>query len=163
MKTLSVAQQITNLRPALGIAAQINRWFLGAAVLGAITSLLFWNLLPLTFSLFFVIVGFSRRKLGSNLIAAISAFDEEVPSLGEVCITITRWNADNHYHGIVRETGYPNWKYEFIPQGWRPVPGTYPAKIWRTDIDGRPILTVVQEGIMIPTGDARVESGSIEN
>lgn len=90
MKTLSVEQQIANLRPALGIAAQINRWFLGIAVLGAIASLLFWHPLLLTFSLFFAIVGFSRRKLGPNLIAAISAFDKEVPSWGEVSITITR-------------------------------------------------------------------------
>ena len=155
MKKLSVEQQIAALRPTMRFAAQMHNWFLAIAASGVIASILFWNPIPLMFSIFFAVVGFSERRAGPNIVAAISAYDSETPSFGEVSVAITCWDTDNHYHATLREQGHPDWKYEFVPQGWHPASGTCPARIWRTGVERKPVLAVVEEGIMIPRYDPK--------
>jgi hypothetical protein len=155
MKKLSVEQQIALLRPTMGFAAQMHKWFLAGAALGVIASVIFWNPIPLIVSIFVAIVGFSEKRAGPNIVIAISAYDSETPSLGEVSITITCWDTDNHYHATLREQGHSDWQYEFVPQGWQPTTGTCPARIWRAGVKRRPVLAVVEEGIMIPRYDPK--------
>jgi hypothetical protein len=75
--------------------------------------------------------------------------------VGEVSITITRWDSDNHYHAHVLEQGQAEWDYEFIPQGWSPVTGRHVARIWRSDGTGAPALAVIDEGLLIPRYDPK--------
>ena len=105
MKRRSVEQQIAALRPTLGFAAQMHKWFLAVAALGVGVSAIFWNPFPLIFSIFFAVVGFSEKRAGPNIVLAISAYDAKAPSFGEVSITITCWDSDNHYHATLREPG----------------------------------------------------------
>lgn len=158
MKTLSVEQQIDCLRPTIGFAGQMQKWFLLGAALGVIASLLFWNPIPLMFSVFLVVVGVSEKRAGPNIVAAISAYDSESPSLGNASITITCWDMDSHYHVKLHQEGHPDWTYEFIPQGWQPAAGIYAAKVWRTDLENKPVLSVVEEGIMVPRHDPKAIS-----
>jgi hypothetical protein len=158
VKTLSVEQQIDYLRPTIGFAAKMHKWFLLAAAIGVIASLLFWNPIPLMFSVFIAVVGFAEKRAGPNIVAAISAYDSKAPSLENASITITCWDMDNHYHVKLHEEGHPDWTYEFIPQGWQPASGSYAAKVWRTGLESKPVLSVVEEGIMIPRYDPKTIS-----
>jgi len=155
MKTLSVEEQIARFRPGMGFAAHMHRWFLGGAALCVIAAAVIRNPVPLMIAAFLGIVGFAEKRAGPNLVAAITAYDLDTPACGEVFIAITCWDSDNHYHATVREQGRPDWEYEFMPQGWQPTDGSYPAKIWRTDAEGRPVLAVVEEGVLIPRYDPK--------
>ena len=150
MERLSVEQQIENLRPTIGLAARMHKWFLLVAALGVIASVLLWNPIPLMFSIFLAVVGFSEKQAGPNIVSAISAYDSDTPSKGIASITLTRWDMDNHYHVQLHEEGHPDWRYEFIPQGWQPTAGTYVARVWRAGVGNKPALSAVEEGIMIP-------------
>ena len=150
MKTLSVEKQIIALKPTTGFAAHMHSYFLAASALSLIAAVVFWHPVPLLIAIFFGIVGFAERKAGPNIVAAIKAYETGTPTDGEVSITITSWDMDNHYHATVREGGHSDWEYEFIPQYWQPATGIYPVKIWRTDGEGMPILVVAKDGIMIP-------------
>jgi hypothetical protein len=152
MKTLSVEQQIDNLRPAVrsGFAPYFHHGLLAGATGLVILSILLWHPVPLMIAIFLGIVGIFERRAGPNIAAAINAYDTNSPTLGEVSITISRWDTDKHYHAVVREHGQPDWEYEFVPQGWEPAMGRYAVRIWRADIDGPPVLTAVESGILIP-------------
>jgi hypothetical protein len=153
MKTLTVEQQIDCLRPTVGFAAQMHKGFLLGAALGVMASLLFWNPIPLMFSIFLAVVGLSEKQAGPNIVAAISAYDSEAPSLASASITVTCWDMDNHYHVKLHEEGHPDWSYEFIPQGWQPIAGLYVAKVWRRGLEKKPALSAVEGGIMVPRYD----------
>jgi hypothetical protein len=152
MKTLSVEQQIANLRPAVrsGFARNFHHWLMAGASVLVILSILLWHPVPLMIAIFLGIVGIFERRVGPNIATAIKAYDSTSPTLGEVFITISCWDTDKHYHVMVREQGQPDWEYDFVPQGWEPDTGSYPARIWRTDIAGPPVLTAVESGILIP-------------
>jgi hypothetical protein len=155
MTTLSVERQIAALRPAIGFAAHMHKWFLVGAALGVISAIVFWHPVPLMIAAFLAIVGFSEQRAGPNIVAAISAYDSGTPTPGEVTVTITCWDTDNHYHATLHEQGHPDWEYEFVPQGWQPAARSYPADIWRRGSKEQPVLAVVEEGIMIPRYDPK--------
>ena len=157
MKTLSVAEQIALFkRPSVfRIAAHLRQWFLGGAIVGVIGAIFFWHPVPLMIAAFLGLIGLAEKRAGPNIVSALAAYDHGTSRPGQVAITITCWDMDNHYHGTVREHGWSDWKYEFIPQGWQPSSGTYPAQIWRDETSGRPVLTTVEQGILIPRYDPK--------
>lgn len=150
---LSIDQQVNLLRPGVisGFAAHMHRWFIGGAALGGIAALVLWHPMPLMFTVILGLVGLSERRCGANIVAAIKAYDFDVPSRGTASISISSWSSSDSYHVTVRESQHPDWIYEFIPQGWRPVDrADMPAKIWRETTGGAPVLAIVEGGIMIP-------------
>ena len=150
MRTLSIEQQVALLRPTMKFAAHMHTWLMVGAALCAIAAVVLWNPIPLMFSFFLAIVGFSEQLAGPNIVKAISAIDCDTPSQGEVTIYTTLWDTGICYHAIVREPLYFEWEYEFIPQGWQPVARSYPAKIWRDNVTKLPVIAVVEGGILIP-------------
>jgi hypothetical protein len=161
MKTLSIEQQINHLRPSVtsGLALRFHNWLLSSAIVLVILSICFRHPVPLMIAAFLGIVGLCERRAGPNIAAAIKAYDMRAPTLGEVSITISCWDTDNHYQALLREQNQPDWEYEFIPQGWQPFAGTYAAHIWRIDGDGPPALAAVDAGILIPRGNPRNPGG----
>jgi len=155
MTARSVEQQIAVLRPTVGFAARMHTWLLVGAAVGVIMAVVFWHPVPLMVAAFLGIVGFSERRAGPNIVSAVVAYDSGTWAAGEVSVTITSWDTDNHYHATVREPGHPDWEYEFVPQGWQPVSGTLPARIWREGSEGRPVLAAVEEGILVPRYDPK--------
>lgn len=150
MSILSIEEQFALFRPTIGLVARLHYWFLGGATLGLIAAVIFWHPVPLMIAAFLGIVGVSEQRTGPNIVAAIAAYDSDIPRHGEVGVRITCWDSDNHYHATVYEEGQLEWEYEFKPQGWQPTQRNYPAQIWRADSSGRPILVVVDDGILIP-------------
>ncbi len=156
---ISVEQQVAMLRPTVGFAAHLHRWLLAGAALGVVSSIVFWHPVPLMFAAFLALVGFFERKAGPNIVAAISAYDDATPTRGEVAVTISCWDTDNHYHALLREPDHPDWEYDFVPQGWQPIARIYPARIWRASSNGQPVLAVVEDGLLIPRGPPNVSAG----
>lgn len=153
----SVEAQLATLRAAMKwrVGRNLHNWLMGTGALLAILSLATWSPIPLVCAVFFAIVGISERRAAPNLLNALAAYDTRPPSLGEVTITITRWDSDNHYHALVRERGHADWDYEFVPQGWSPATGSHAARIWRSEGTGAPALAVVDEGLLIPRYDPK--------
>lgn len=156
-KTLSVEQQIGKLRPSvkIGFAGTFHWWFMGIAVALVILSIALQHPVPFAIACFFGIIGLAERQTGPNIVAAITAYDAQHPTIGEVSITISCWDEDNHYYALVSEKGQPDWEYEFMPQGWQPAAGTYPARIWHLDGHVAPVLVAVEHGILIPRNNPK--------
>lgn len=152
MKSYTVEQQIDNLRPFAKSSLGLNfhNWLLVSAVVLVILSIFLWNPVPLMVAIFLSVVGISERNAGPNIVAAIDAYDTNKATQGKVVITISCSSDDDHYYALVQEIGQLEWGYEFIPQGWQPLAGSYPARIWRAGTRGTPILTVVESGVLIP-------------
>ncbi len=152
MTDLTVEQQIELLRPAvrIGLARRLHWWFTGLSVVLGVLSLALRHPVPLMIALFLGVVGVAERQAGPNLVAAVSAFDEGLPSTGNASITIVAGDMDDHYHAVLGAEGRPEWEFEFIPQGWLPVEGSHPAQIWWSDNDGPPVLATTENGVLIP-------------
>ena len=152
MTSCPVEDQLARLRPAVGsgLAARFHYWLLAGAAIGVVLAAVLWNPIPLMLAAFLGVVGFAEQRAGPNIAAAMMAYDTATPVPGEVSIAISCWDMDNHYHATVREPGQDARKYEFVPQGWQPIAQSYPAKIWRMDAGGPPVLAAVEEGILIP-------------
>jgi hypothetical protein len=155
MHPISVEDQILRLRSTIPFAPHMHKWFLAGAVTGVIAAVIFWHPIPLMIAAFLGIVGLSEQRAGPNIVSALFAYDSGTATDGEVSVAITSWDTDNSYHATVHEAGHSDWKYEFIPQGWQPASRSYLAKIWRHTPEGPPILTVVDEGILIPRYDPK--------
>jgi hypothetical protein len=152
MKTFLVEQQINNLRPAVqsDYAPHFHNGLLAGATGLVILSILLWHSVPLMIATFPAIVGIFKRRAGPNIAAVINAYDMNGPTLGNVSVTISRWDTDKHYHAVVREHCQHDWEYEFIPQGWEPAIGRFVVRFWRADIDYHPVLTAGKSGILVP-------------
>ena len=155
MKSLLVEQQIAELRPLVGFAPDLQKWILGAAALCIIAAALFWHPWPLMIGIFLGIAGFGENRSGPNIVQALLAYDCGTATHGEVSIVVDSSNTVIRYYATVREQGHPEWGYEFIPVRWKPSNGVFPALIWRDDIGKQPVLTIVEEGILIPRSDPK--------
>lgn len=161
MKHLGVSEQIDLLRPTVdsGLALRLRWWLLGIATVLVVTSLLTWHPVPLMFAVFFGVVGIAERWSGPNLVSAVRAFDEGTPSPCSVSITIVSGDTIDHYHAATYEDRGDEWTFEFIPQRWQPEEGSHPARIWRSEDGGPPVLVTVEGGILIPRDRPQRRSG----
>jgi hypothetical protein len=152
VKRLTIEQQIDLLRPAVrsGLARRFHWWLLGVAVVLLVVAAVTWHPVPLMIALFLGVVGVAERQAGPNLDRAVRAFDEGEPSNGTASITIVGGDTTDHYHVILREEGRPDSEFEFMPQGWEPAEGSFPARIWRADEGGIPVLATIDGGVLIP-------------
>ncbi len=155
MRELSVEDQISRLRPTMMFAPHMHKWLLAGAALGLLATIVLWHPWPLMIAFFLGVVGLSEQRAGPNILSAILAYDCDNPTEGTVSVEITSWSDGETYHATVSEIGHSDWKYQFIPQGWQPASRSYPARIWRNGFDGRPVLAVVEEGILIPRYDPK--------
>lgn len=153
MSTSSGETQIARLRPTAIFAPHMHKWFLAGAAIGLLVAIVLWHPWPLMIAFFLGVVGFSEQRAGPNILAAILAYDCDNPTEGTVSVEISSWSDSETYHATVSEIGHSDWKYQFIPQGWQPASRSYSARIWRSNTEGRPLLAVVEEGILIPRYD----------
>lgn len=153
MNASSVEVQIARLRPTVVFARHMHKWLLAGAALGIALAIAFWHPWPLMIAAFLGVVGLAERRTGPNILSAILAYDSDHPGEGMVAVEVTSWDSDETYRATVSEAGHSDWTYSFVPQGWKPIRRSYPAKIWRAGLDRRPVLAVVDEGILIPRED----------
>jgi hypothetical protein len=150
MRVLSVEQQIALLSRGRSFAGRMHWWFIAGAAACATAAAVFWHPVPLVVAIFLAVIGFSERRAGPNIVAALAAYESGRPTAGDVDIEITHWDGSDSCRATVREFGQPAWEYQFVPQGWTPVSGTRSASIWRAHAGGPPVMASVAEGLMIP-------------
>ncbi len=152
MKILSPEAQLSMLRAATEncIARKLHHWMIGSAIVLIIVSAILWHPVPLIIAAILGVAGVAEQHAIPNILNALHAYDSVVPASGSVKVTITRLDSDDHYHAIVRQDGQAEWAYDFIPQGWSPVAGSHPARIWCLDKDAPPVLAAVDDGILVP-------------
>jgi hypothetical protein len=153
MSPLSVDQQIAQLRPLVGFAPDLQKWLLGAAAVAVVAALLLWHPWPLMIGAFLGFAGLSEKRTGPNIVLAVLAYDSGTATQGEVSISVDSSETVSRYFVTVREQGHPDWEYSFSPVKWVPVSGDFPARVWRADGSNRPVLTAVEEGVLIPRND----------
>ena len=161
MAPTSVDRQIAQLRPLVGFAPDLQKWLLGTAAAAGLAALLLWHPWPLMIGAFLGLVGLSEGRTGTNIVLAVLAYDSGTATQGEVSISIDSSDAVSRYFVTVREQGHPDWEYTFIPLKWVPVSGTFPARIWRADDSKQPVLTAVEQGILIPRSDPKQAAKTI--
>ena len=147
----SVEQQIASLRPFVrsGLALNLNYCLAAAAVLLTALSVVLWHPVPLMFATFVAVVALGSRESGPLVTAAIAAYDSATPSFGQVTISISDHRDADTYQALISEPDQPIWKFEFIPQSWHPVAGSYPARVWRLQHE-YPVLAATEDGVLIP-------------
>lgn len=148
-------EQIARLRPGRRFAGRLHWWLLGLSAVLCVTAAVLWHPVPLMIGLFLGMAGLLDRRAGPNIVAALEAYDTLQPVGGEVEIEVTTWSDSDSYDATVREPGHTAWTYPFMPQGWTPVAGRYPARIWRAAPGQPPALAAVADGIMVPRDDPR--------
>ena len=134
-------------------APHMHKWFLAGAAIGLLAAVALWHPWPLMIAFFLGSLGLSEQRAGPNILSAILAYDCGNPTEGTISVDITSWSDSDTYQATVSEIGHSDWKYQFIPQGWQPASRSYSARIWRSDTEDRPLLAVVEEGILIPRYD----------
>ena len=161
MSSLSVDDQIRRIKRAKLFAQHMHKWLIAGALFLAVVSLVSWHPALLIIAAMLAAIGVFERRAGPNILSALLAYESEEASTGFVAISITAWDTSKTYHATVREVGYPEWKFEFIPQGWKPASRSYKARIWRKSPDNRPTLAIVEEGILVPRYDPIRLSGTM--
>jgi hypothetical protein len=152
MNQCSLEQQIELLRSAVvsGLARHLQHGLLVFSAILAFLSIILWSPIPLMAAAFFALVGFAETQAGPNIEEAIRAYDSSQPTLGDVEIFVDCSGDGLRYVVNVCADELKFWQYEFIPQGWSPKPGTFPAKIWRHEPSRRAVLCIAQGGLLIP-------------
>jgi hypothetical protein len=152
MNQCTLEQQIERLRPAVvsGLARHLHHGLLVFSALLAFLSIVLWSPIPLMAAAFFALIGFAETQAGPNIEDAIRAYDSSQPTLVEVEIFVDSSGDGLRYVVKVCAGELNFWQYEFVPQGWSPKPGTFPAKIWKHEPSWRPILCIAQGGLLIP-------------
>lgn len=155
MKKLTVEQQIDLFRPAIriGLARRFHWWLLGVAAILLVVAVVTWHPVPLMIALFLGVIGVAERQAGPNIDRAVRAFDEGEPASGIASIRIVEGDTTDHYHATLQEAGRPDAEFEFIPQGWSPAQGSFPARIWRDEDGATPVLATIEGGTLIPRRD----------
>lgn len=152
MTDLTIEQQIDLLRPSvrIGLARRLHWWLIGLSAVLGLAGLVLWHPAPLMVGVFLGVVGVAERRAGPNLDAAVRAFDDGEPTGGRASITIVSGDVSDRYHVVLSEAGHHEIEFEFIPQGWLPVEGSFPARIWRAQDDDAPVLATIETGVLIP-------------
>lgn len=147
-----VEQQIAKLKPCVksGVARLLHVYLVVGAVLLVVLSIVLWHPIPLMLAVFMGIVGLCSRESGALLVNAIQAYETANHDSCEVSISIDNNSDSDRYYAIVSRNEGSVWRYEFIPQGWKPLAGTYAGVVWGLPSDLSPKLTSINEGILIP-------------
>lgn len=152
MRKMSVEQQVSMLRRSMQspLGRNLNA-FLGAlALLLLVLGYAIGSPIPWMFAGFFGLVAVFEREAVPNIVAALRAWDGDPPVAGWVVINVVRGDESDCYHVVVDEPGRAGWRFQFMPQGWTPVAGRFPARIWRPAGQDAPVLAAVDAGVMIP-------------
>jgi hypothetical protein len=103
------------------------------------------------------IIAYSAHHSAPHIDAAAQALDTGDRIAGTVTIEISRWSDADTYHASVAMAEADVWRFEFIPIGWHPVAGQYPATFFRSQGLAWPALIQIEAGIMYPRNTPKLE------
>lgn len=152
MRTLTVEQQLAMLRRV--IRSPIGRHM--TAVLGSLAACLallgyaIGHPIPWIFAAFFGLVAVFERQAVPNISAALKAYDACEPVAGWAVVTVVRGDETDSYRAIVELPGRARWQFQFMPQGWTPAAGRFPARVWMPAGSDAPVMAALDAGVLIP-------------
>lgn len=99
------------------------------------------------------VVAYSAWQTNPHILRAVQALDGGRRSEGTVQIEVTRWSDTDTYHAVVPSDRSRAWRFEFIPLGWLPRAGAFPAVFFAQPSAEWPALVRIEQGIFHPRRD----------
>ncbi len=149
---MNASQQIEAIRVmARRRTAQWLKWVLVlASLLFAITGLYTRQTPYFIGSGLAAIIACAAHQAAPHIQAAARALDTGERSPGTVTIEVAGWSDSDKFHARIVMADSGVWRFEFIPLGWKPVAGQYPATIFRLPGLAWPALVQIEAGVMYP-------------
>jgi hypothetical protein len=149
---MTPSEQIDALRKMAhrGVIVWVERGSLVLAFGLAVAGLITWHSAYFFLSVFVVGIAFLVRETRPHIRRAVQALDFGIRLSGTVQITLAQWTDSVSYHAINQGFLSNNWRFEFIPLGWRPQEGDYEATLFTVQGVEWPALVQVEQGILIP-------------
>ncbi len=149
----SVSKQIEDLMmmDRMSQGSYFQQFFKGAAILLVILLALgFYTMLPPYFMVaaFLGVIIFAVRRSTPHLKNAAKAITEGQKKAGSV--KVEKIYDSSACNVMVEDPILGIWHFSFVPTGWEPTEGKFPATIYHLLNVAWPVLVEVEEGIMVP-------------
>lgn len=138
----------TQLKPALVVGV---KWGALALTVGLVVAgFRVDNPVPWMVALFAALVTGSAFQSSPHIAAAHRSLDEGHVQDGHIRIHITRWSDSDTFYATTLGLQPHDWRMTFIPQGWTPREGRFPARLHHLPGIRWPTLIVTEVGLLFP-------------
>jgi len=121
-----------------------------AAVLLFAAAYFYRELMYLMIGIFVTLVTIALLKSTPHIRHAVRASRQGIPFAGTMEITIDGTDNTPSYTATTRDRYGHYWKFEFLPQGWKPAAGQTEAQLFSIADVGWPVLIRTEHGILYP-------------
>lgn len=149
---MTLEQQLGVLRNSRGgsdiRAAQVITAILALGLL--VTAIITQHIAAIMLFVFFSIAAIAGGDTIKHTNNAIDAYESGVK---EKCSVLIEQSEDslNVYYAKINTAGHQHsWKFDFIPDGWKPTEGECSAESFHLENTECPALVVVETGILVP-------------
>lgn len=142
----------------------LNRLSLSLTMLAAallIGGLITWHPMFFMVAVFVAVTALSAWQTSPHIRNALKGFTDGKRVQGEIFIDITSWSDSDSHQAIVMSGCKLPWKFDFIPQGWKPVEGITTAELVFIKSVGWPVLIITEAGIIYPRYTPKISDTSI--
>jgi hypothetical protein len=158
---LTPPEQINKLTQSSNILTK--RWFnigVGAFVLLlAAAAIITKHPVFIMLSLFSIVVAAGSRRSTQNLKNAAFSIKHGKNMESTAMISIKAPIDDDRFYATI-DCQDKVWKFEFIPQGWKPQEGKVSVTVYYLEGIDWPTLLVGQEGIMVPRYNPEIQENN---
>jgi len=102
------------------------------------------------FAAFLGLLALAAYQTAPHVRRAALALDSSNRTTAFIKIEIDNWSGSQSFHAIVPVSSARTWRFEFIPQGWKPSAGTFEAELRFIPEVEWPTLLITKEGIIHP-------------
>ena len=138
----------TELKPAWVVGVKWGALALTLALV--VTGSWVDNPAPWMIALFFAVVTGSAFQSSPHIAAAHRSLDEGYVQDGHIRIDVTGWSDSDAFCATTLGLKPHDWRMTFIPQGWTPRVGTFPARLHHLPGIRWPTLIVTEVGLLFP-------------
>jgi hypothetical protein len=108
------------------------------------------ELMYLMIGIFVTLVTIALLKSTPHIRHAVRASRQGIPFAGTLEIAIDDTDDMPSYTATTRDRYGHYWKFEFLPQGWKPAAGQTPAELFSIADIAWPVLIRTEHGILYP-------------
>ena len=141
----------------------VPKWLTWAlAVFGVVMlvlAVLNWELVYLLGALLSGIAAYASHQNAPHIYAAVQALDHGVSAERDVTIRAECWSDSESYSVTVVMANLSSWTFDFVPIGWKPKEGTWPATVYTVTEAPWPVLIRFEDGIAYPRAQPKLQSG----
>ena len=112
------------------------------------------------FAAFLGLLALASYQTAPHVRRAALAIDSSSRTNAIIEIAIDSWSDSQSFHAVVPISSTRTWKFEFIPQGWKPSAGTVEAELRFIPGVEWPTLLITKEGIIHPRYEPKLQGTS---